>query len=356
MDLWKQAYKDFGGRHTIKRKHYWQEHAMQGHHILITGASGFVGASLTARLLDAGAEVTTILATWEPHSYFVSSGMIHHTTNVIGSIEDYDTLQRTILGHKIDTVIHLAAVAVEGKAFQAPRQAFEVNIRGTYNLLEACRLHADLVQRVIVASSDKVYGDSATLPYVEDMALLGRHPYDVSKVCGDVLAQSYAHSYGLPIVIGRFGNIFGGGDVNWSRLIPGTIRLLLMDKPPVLRVHPHGSFRRDFLYIQDTVDAYIAMLEALNDPAIHGHAFNFALGESWSVAEVIQEIRRLLGKEHLVPQIVIATHGEILQQHMAIHKASQLLHWTPRYAFTTGLAETVEWYVKFHDGIQPRLG
>lgn len=328
---------------------------MQGHRILITGASGFVGAALTARLLDEGAQVTTILATWEPHSTFVSSGLIHQITNVIGSIADYDTVQQTIALHEIDTVIHLAAVAVEGQAFDAPRQAFEVNIRGTYNLLEACRTHAHLVKRMIVASSDKVYGDSPTLPYREDMALSGRHPYDASKACGDLLAQSYAQSYGLPVVIGRFGNIFGGGDTNWSRLVPGTIRRLHMGEQPVLRLHPRGSFRRDFLYIQDVVEAYLAMLAALDDPAMHGHAFNFAIGSSWLVADVIQELRHLLGKGHIVPRLVPATHGEILQQHMAIDKARQMLEWTPRYNFTTGLAETVEWYVKFLERFLPSL-
>jgi CDP-glucose 4,6-dehydratase len=333
-----------------------REHALQGHRILLTGASGFVGAALTARLLEEGAQVTTILAMWDPQSYLISSGMIHHMTIVIGSIEDYDTVQRVITTYGIDTVIHLAAVAIEGQAYQLPRQAFEVNIRGTYNLLEACRTHPHLVKRVIIASSDKVYGDSSILPYVEDMPLLGRHPYDASKVCSDVLAQSYYHSYGLPVVIGRFGNIFGGGDVNWGRLIPGTIRRLLMGQQPVLRIHPHGSFRRDFLYIQDAVNAYIAMLGALDEPEIYGHAFNFAIGESCLVADVIHEIQRLVGKAHLAPQTVSATHGEILQQHMAIHKARHMLRWFPCYTLTAGLAETVEWYMKFHDGLLTSCG
>ena len=186
-----------------------------------------------------------------------------------------------------------------------------MNIRGTYNLLEACRVHASLVKRVIVASSDKVYGDSPTIPSTEEMALLGIHPYEASKFCSDILAQSYAHSYGVPVVIGLFGNIFGGGDMNWSRLIPGTIRRVYMGEPPVLRMHPHGNFQRDFLYIHDAVNAYMAMLEVLDHPEHHGHAFNFAMGGSWCVAEVIQEIQRLLGKKPLRPQVVEAPHGEL---------------------------------------------
>ena len=232
---------------------------MHDHHILITGASGFVGTALTKHLLDEGAHITTLLAVWEPQSYFVSSGMLYQTQNILGSIEDYELVEQVIADQQIDTVIHLAAVAVEGQALHSPRHAFDINIRGTYNLLEACRTHSHLVKRILVASSDKVYGDSPLLPYTEEMALWGRHPYDVSKVCTDVLAQSYASSYRLPVVIGRFGNIFGGGDLHWSRLIPGTIRRLLRNEPPVIRVHPQGHFRRDFLYIKDVVRAYMAL-------------------------------------------------------------------------------------------------
>ena len=328
---------------------------MKDQRILVTGASGFVGTALTKHLLDEGAAVTTLLARWEPESCFVASGLIYQTDTVIGSIEDYDTVQQAIAEYGIDTVIHLAAVSVEGQAFQSPRRAFDINIRGTYNLLEACRNQAHLVKRIIIASSDKAYGDSPTLPYGEEMALLGRHPYDVSKVCGDLIAQSYYHSYGLPVVIARFGNIFGGGDLNWSRLVPGTIRRLIRGEQPVIRMHPLGSFKRDFLYIKDVVSAYMALLTALRRPEMHGQAFNFAMGGCWTVEEVVQEIQRLLCKTDVVPIIVPATHGEIRHQQMSIEKARCLLNWTPTYTLTTSLAETAEWYVKFLDGVLPSM-
>jgi CDP-glucose 4,6-dehydratase len=251
--------------------------------------------------------------------------------------------------------MHLAAVAVEGQAFQSPRRAFDVNIRGTYNILEACRTHAYHVKRIIVTSSDKVYGDSLTLPYTEDMPLLGRNPYDASKVCSDIMAQSYYHSYRLPVAIGRFGNIFGGGDLNWSRLVPGTVRRLIAGERPVIRTHATASFKRDFLYIQDTISAYMALLAALERPEMHGHAFNFAMGGSWHVSEVVVEIQRLLGKNGVVPRLVPATHGEIQHQQMSIHKARCQLNWSPHYSLTDGLAETVEWYMKFLEGVLPSL-
>jgi CDP-glucose 4,6-dehydratase len=328
---------------------------MKDHHILITGASGFVGTALTKHLLDEGASVTTLLARWEPESCFVASGLIYQTNNVIGSIEDYDTVQQAIAEYNIDTVIHLAAVSIEGQSFQSPRQAFDINIRGTYNLLEACRSQAHLVKRIIVASSDKAYGDSPTLPYSEEMALLGRHPYDVSKVCGDLIAQSYYHIYRLPVVIGRFGNIIGGGDLNCSRLVPGTIRRLMRGEQPVIRMHPLGGFARDFLYIKDVVSAYMSLLTAFHRPEIHGQAFNFAMGGCWTVPEVVQEIQRLLCKTDVVPIVVPATHGEIRHQQMSNEKARCLLNWTPTYALTTSLAETVEWYVKFLEGVLPSM-
>ena len=315
--------------------------------VLVTGASGFMGSWLTEYLLEQGATVTTLLADWNSDSYFVRSGMIHQVTNVVGSIEDYDLLEKVIGDQGINTVFHLAAVSVEGRAFEKPRQSFDINIRGTYNVLEACRLHSDLVQRVVVASSDKAYGDSPVLPYTEDLPTLGRHPYDVSKSCADLIAQSYHHSYGLPVAIGRFGNIYGGGDLNWTRLIPNTIRRLLRDEPPLVRMPAQGSFMRDFLYIKDGVNAYISMLEGLESPEVHGEAFNFAVGGSWTVLEVVKKIQQLMNCEDIEPLILNQDHGEIWHQQVSTEKAQRILGWTPRYSFDAGLTETVEWYLDF---------
>lgn len=320
---------------------------LRGHRVLVTGASGFMGSWLTECLLEQGATVTTILADWNPDSHFVRSGIVHRVNNVVGSIEDYDLLEKVIGDRGIDTVFHLAAVSVEGLAFEKPRLAFEINIRGTYNILEACRVRSDLVRRVIVASSDKAYGDSPVLPYTEDMPTLGRHPYDVSKSCADLIARSYYHSYGLPVAVGRFGNIYGGGDLNWSRLIPNTIRRLLSNESPLIRMPDKGNFMRDFLYVKDAAHAYIAMFEGLARPEVHGEAFNFAMGGSWTVLEVVQKLQQLMNCEHIETVIMNQSHGEIWHQQVSAEKAQKMLGWSPRYSFDKGLAETIEWYLEY---------
>ena len=324
-----------------------QSDDLKHRHILVTGASGFHGTWLTKYLLDQGAHVTTILADLNPKSYFVTSGIIYRVNCIIGDIQDYHFIKRIITDNQINTIFHLAAVALEGAAFQSPLMAFDVNIRGTYNILDAART-ARHVERVVVASSDKVYGDSSILPYTEELPLLGINPYDVSKVCGDLLAQSYYNSYKLPVAIGRFGNIYGGGDLAWSRLIPGTIRRLLNSESPVIRVPTSGqSFRRDFLYVKDLVNAYIAMFRGLSNPALHGQAFNFAMGGCWTVMEVVQKLQELLDRKHIQPQIVLKEHQEILAQHMSFAKAEQVLGWKPQYSLEAGLEETVAWYCDY---------
>jgi CDP-glucose 4,6-dehydratase len=318
--------------------------SLHSHRILITGASGFMGAWLAEHLLGEGAFVVNLLSHWEPRSHFVQSGLVHQVKNVIGNVEDYSALERLIAENGVDTVFHLAAISLEGLAFKSPRMALEVNVRGTYNLLEACRRNADTVKRVIVASSDKAYGDSSVLPYTEDMPLQGRHPYDVSKSCADLITHAYAHSYGVPAAIGRFGNIYGGGDLNWSRLIPNTIRRLLAGEPPLVRVPPRGDFMRDFLYVGDAVRAYMAMFHGLDAGVARGQAFNFAMGGSWTVLEVVKMLQRLLQREELEPHLTPAAHGEIFHQQVSARKAREVLGWAPRYPLEQGLEETVAWY------------
>jgi len=315
--------------------------------VLVTGASGFMGSWLSKYLLEQEATVVTILADWNPKSYFVQSGIFHRVQNVIGSIEDYNLLEKVIGDYGIDTVFHLAAVSVEGLAFEKPRLAFEINVRGTYNVLEACRVHSDLVQRVIVASSDKAYGDSPILPYTENLPTIGKNPYDASKSCADMIARSYHHSYKLPVAIGRFGNIYGGGDLNLNRLIPNTIRRLLKNEPPLVRMPAQGSFMRDFLYVKDAVNTYISMFEGLANPDVHGEAFNFAMGGSWTVLEIVQKIQQIMNRHDIEPMLVPQSHGEIWHQHVCTQKAQNILGWTPRYSFEEGLRETVEWYLEF---------
>lgn len=325
---------------------------LSNNRILVTGASGFTGSWLTEHLLEQGATVITFLLEPAPESVFVQRRLIDRVRNVRASILDFPLLVRTIKSQGIDTVFHLAGVSVENSVYERPRESFEANIRGTYNVLDACRENAKTVERVIVASSDKVYGDSPTLPYHEGLPVQGMNPYDVSKSCADMLARCYYQSYGLPVAVARFANIYGGGDLNWTRLIPNTIRQLLRGERPLLRSPPAGEYKRDFLYIADQVRAYMALFEGLaRDDGVRGEAFNFGMGDCFSVREVIKKIARLMGIEieRAEPLVQTAGHREILHQQLSCEKASNLLGWKPECSIDDGLAETIAWYTDFLD-------
>ena len=227
-------------------------------------------------------------------------------------------------------------------AHRFPLSTFEANIRGTYNLLEACRTHRHLVRTVVVASSDKAYGEAAQLPYVEDMPLDGRHPYEVSKSCTDLLARAYHHTYRVPVAIARCGNIYGGGDLNWSRIVPGAIRSLLRRERPVLR--SDGSFLRNYIYVQDVVQAYLCVAEAVDGAAAAGQAYNFSTESPLTVLQLVEAIRRVMRCEDLEPEILNTAEGEIPHQYLSAAKARTQLAWRPRYSLDQGLSETVEWY------------
>lgn len=309
--------------------------------VFITGASGFVGYWLTRRLIEQGASVVALIRDHDPQAELYRSGLIEQISVVSGSLESYDTLERALCEYEIDTVFHLAAQTIVGTAKKAPLITFEANIRGTYHLLEACRRQEAGVKRVVIASSDKAYGSSAVLPYTEKMPLLGSFPYDVSKSCCDLIAQSYFHTYGLPVVIARCGNIFGGGDLNWSRLIPGTIKSLLRNEAPLVR--SDGAFVRDYLYVADAVDAYLRLAEYANEKEIKGEAFNFAPSRPHTVLEVISALQKILGtaiKPHIQNQAV----AEIRDQFLSSAKAESRLGWKPCYSLEQGLGETVTWY------------
>ncbi|HEX2864022.1 MAG TPA: NAD-dependent epimerase/dehydratase family protein, partial [Deinococcales bacterium] len=248
--------------------------ALRGHRVLVTGATGLVGSWVARRLMAQGAQVVAFVRDADPQSEFIRSGDIHRTTVVQGALEDYASLERAVNEHEVDTVLHFGAQTIVGTALRSPLPTFEANIRGTYHLLEACRAHADLVRRVVVASSDKAYGTSDVLPYTEAMPLRGRHPYDVSKSCADLLALAYAETYGLPVAVARCGNIYGGGDLNWSRIVPGTIRSALRGERPVLRSDGRGV--RDYVYAADIADAYLLLAERAADEGVRGEAFNFS--------------------------------------------------------------------------------
>ncbi len=310
--------------------------------VFVTGATGLVGSWLVKDLLAEGARVVALVRDPDPQSEFYRSGDYRDTSVVQGSLEDYRSLERAINEHEVDTVFHLAAQPIVGVAHRSPLQTFETNIRGTYNLLEACRQHRDLMRRVVVASSDKAYGTQPALPYTEDMPLQGRNPYEVSKSCTDLIAQSYQHTYGLPVAIARCGNIYGGGDLNWSRIVPDTIRACLRSARPVIR--SDGSYVRDYIYVKDVSGAYLRLAERLDDPVIQGEAFNFSPERAVTVLELVAHIQHLMGCAHLTPDIQNTARGEIHSQYLDASKAARLLDWRPRYTLDESLTETIAWY------------
>lgn len=313
-----------------------------GRRVLVTGATGIVGSWLVKALLTRGAHVVALIRDTDPQSELLRSGDIQRVSVVNGALEDLWAVERAISLHEADTVFHLGAQTLVGVAHRAPLSTFESNIRGTYNLLEACRLLHPLVRRIVVASSDKAYGASPVLPYLETMPLAGQHPYEVSKSCTDLLAQAYHATYGLPVAIARCGNIYGGGDLNWSRLVPGTIRSLLAGERPVVR--SDGTFRRDYIYVGDVVDAYIRLADALDDRAVWGEAFNFSPEAPSTVLEMIEIIQALMDRTDLHADIRDEAVGEIRDQYLDAAKARAVLGWTPEWGLERGLAETIRWY------------
>jgi CDP-glucose 4,6-dehydratase len=312
---------------------------------LITGATGLVGGWLARALVEQGAYVVALIRDWDPQSELVRSGLVQRVNVVSGALEDYAAIERAICEHDVDTVFHLGAQTIVGTALRSPLATFEANVRGTYNLLEACRVHQRLVQAVVVASSDKAYGDSATLPYTEEMPLDGRHPYDVSKSCADLIALTYAQTYGLNVAVARCGNIYGGGDLNWSRIVPGTIRSLLRGERPILR--SDGTFTRDYVYVRDVVDAYLALAEQASAAGVRGEAFNFSPERAISVLEMTALIQRLMDRSDLEPLILNQARSEIKDQYLDSAKARARLGWAPRWSLDQGLAETIGWYTKY---------
>jgi CDP-glucose 4,6-dehydratase len=323
-------------------------HNWASRRVLVTGATGFVGSWVVQALLKRQAQLVALIRDLDHQSELVRSGAIRHVAIVTGRLEDYATVERAVNEHEVDTVFHLGAQSLVGVALRNPVATFESNIRGTYHVLEACRVHADMVKAVIVASSDKAYGDSEHLPYTEEHPLAGRHPYDVSKSCADLLASTYNHTYGLPVVIARSGNIYGGGDLNWSRIVPGTVRSLLRGERPVLR--SDGSPVRDYFYVEDAAAAYLTLAEQIDRPEVAGCAFNFSLESSVSALELVQTIQAVMSAGQLAPVVLATARGEITRQSLSARRARSVLGWSPKYDLKTGLAKTVEWYRAFLAG------
>jgi CDP-glucose 4,6-dehydratase len=310
---------------------------------LVTGATGMVGANLTRRLVDDGVQVVAFVMDPDPRSELYRSGTVDEVSVVSGRLEDLDAVERAVAVHEPDTVYHLGAQTLVGAARRAPVLTFESNIRGTWNVLEACRRQAQVVQRVVVASSDKAYGTVERLPYREDMPLGGREPYEVTKAAADLIAHTYATAYTTPVGIARCGNIYGAGDLNWSRIIPGTIRSLLAGDQPVIR--SDGTLVRDYLHVDDAVDGYLALDAALADGRFEpGEAFNFSDESPRSVLDVYEAVCKAAGFPGTQPRVLGEAPGEIQDQWLSAEKARDRLGWRARVGIDDGLARTVEWY------------
>lgn len=315
----------------------------------VTGATGLVGGWLVHRLIEAGADVACLVRDWAPHSELARSGLIERVKVVRGDIRDQALLERILGEYEIETVFHLAAQTIVGIANRNPISTFQSNIAGTWSLLEACR-RSPKVQQVVLASSDKAYGDQTNLPYDESTPLQGRHPYDVSKSCADLIAQTYAATYGTPVVITRCGNFYGGGDLNWNRIVPGTIRSILRGQRPVIR--SDGQYVRDYFYIEDGAAAYMLLAEALAArPELRGEAFNFSNEIQVTVLDLVQRILRLM-ESGLTPEVRNEASNEIRHQYLSAEKARRVLGWAPLFTLEEGLERTIKWYRAF---LQPGL-
>lgn len=313
--------------------------------VFITGATGLVGSGLTKALIRLKAKIIILVRDYDPQSELIHSGMINQVSVVNGQVEDLNVLERAIHEYEIDTVFHLAAQPLVDVALRNPLLTFESNIRGTYHLLEACRRAGNLVKAIVVASSDKAYGEKHELPYREDMSLEGAFPYEVSKSCADLLANTYFQTYHLPIGIARCGNIFGPGDLNWSRIVPGTIRSCLAGEAPIIR--SDGNFLRDYIFLEDVVNAYLCLAYALGNRKCLGEAFNFGYGEPNSVIFIVTLIQKMMGCSDLTPIIQNKVKNEIRSQYLDSHKAKQLLNWKSSFTLEEGLRQSISWYRKF---------
>jgi len=311
--------------------------------VLVTGCTGLLGSWLCQSLHDKGANLIGLIRDGVPRSNLNRSGLAERINVVRGDVEDYSLLERALNEYEVDTVFHLAAQTIVTIANRNPLPTFQTNIKGTWNMLEASR-RSNLVNRVVVASSDKAYGSQDKMPYDEKTPLEGRHPYDVSKSCADLLCQAYHHTYGLPVCITRCGNLYGGGDLNFNRIVPGTIRSLIDDRKPVIR--SDGGLLRDYFYVKDGVHSYITLARKMEDKNIHGEAFNFSNEQPMNVLDLVNMIIHLMGKD-IKPVVLNQASNEIRYQYLSAQKAREHLSWTPSYTLEQGLEETILWYEEF---------
>jgi CDP-glucose 4,6-dehydratase len=311
-----------------------------GKSVCVTGVGGFVATHLAGYLADQGASVVGGLRDSRGGRRLSVFGLLDRINVVHGSIDDLGLMERTFNEYEVEYCFHLAAQAIVGIANRSPVSTFESNVRGTWTVMEAART-SDLVKGVIMASSDKVYGDHEVLPYTEDSPLLAKYPYDASKLCSEVIARSYGASFDVPVAILRCANIYGGGDLNWSRIVPGTIRSMIEGEAPVIRTD--GTLERDYMYIADAVNAYVTLGENLSRRYVRGQAFNFGWGRGYSVLEIVETILREGGSD-LRPKVLGVNKGEINRQWLASDKAREVLDWEPRVPLPKGIRASIDWY------------
>jgi CDP-glucose 4,6-dehydratase len=310
----------------------------------VTGGAGLVGSWLVKRLVEHGASVVCLVRDWVPETELVRSGALSKVTVVRGDVCDQAAVERVLGEYEISTVIHLAAQTIVGIANRNPVSTLESNVQGTWSVLEACR-RSPLVKQVVVASSDKAYGDQKDLPYSEDTPLQGRNPYDVSKSAADLIAQMFAKTFDVPVVITRCGNFYGGGDLNWNRLVPGTIRSIIRNERPIIR--SDGTYIRDYFYVEDGAAAYMLLAEKLAaDPKLAGQAFNFSNEVQIDVLDLTKRILKAMGSQ-LEPDVRAEATHEIKHQYLSAEKARKTLGWKPLFTIDEGLARTIAWYREF---------
>lgn len=318
------------------RENFWKEK-----NVFLTGATGLVGSHIAKELIKYNANVIALLRSKNPSSYFFREGCDKKTTIVYGDLKDFDKISDIITRYEIESIIHLGAQPIVGTALVNPRETFRTNIDGTVNILESARKSTS-IKEIIIASSDKSYGKSSTLPYTEDMPLKGTSPYDVSKSCADLISLSFAETYDLPVVVTRCGNIYGAGDLNFNRIVPGAIKAALTDS--VLEIRSDGKMVREYTYIKDIVNGYLMLAE--NIEKTKGQAFNLGSGERYTVIEVVDKVSKIIGKK-IKTKILNTAKNEIPEQYLSSEKIKILLGWKCNYDFEAGLSETFPWYADF---------
>lgn len=320
-------------------KGFWQDRR-----VLVTGATGLLGSWLVKRLLEQQAEVICLVRDWVPQSELVLSEDLEKCRIVRGDLCDLPLLERVLAEYEVKTVFNLAAQTIVTISNNSPLSTFEANIQGTWVLLEACR-RVPYVAQIVTASSDKAYGSQPVLPYTEEMPLQGLHPYDCSKSCADLIAQSYAHTFGVPVAITRCGNFYGGGDLNWNRVVPGTIRSVIRGERPIIR--SDGKFVRDYIYVEDGAAACMLLAEKMNEnPKLAGQAFNFSTETPLNVLELVNLMLTRM-KSDLEPEVLSQAKNEIRDQFLCSTKAKEMLGWKPVYTVEQALDKTIDWYRRY---------